>query len=143
MEGFAPLPFLIKMTAQEYKSNGYNVSLHLEQALIDRCEAMVYDAYIKPIVPNADKTTKQVKTAIMMLSFVMLCQQTITATCSGGRQKTDSTSSVNVDLTRQMHEVGKQAAVVIEALKQRIDAVKGADVFDFLGLFFKSNYFYL
>lgn len=131
------------MTAQEYRQNGYNVSLHVEQALIDRCEAMVYDAYIRPIVPNSDKTTKQVKTAIMMLSFVMLCQQTITATCSGGRQKTDSASSVNVDLTRQMQEVSKQAAVVIEALKQRADAVKGAVVFDFLGLFFKSNYFYL
>lgn len=78
-----------------------------------------------------------------MLSFVMLCQQTITATCSGGRQKTDSASSVNVDLTRQMQEVGKQAAVVIEALKQRTDAIKGAEVFDFLGLFFKSNYFFL
>lgn len=78
-----------------------------------------------------------------MLSFVMLCQQTITATCSGGRQKTDSASSVNVDLTRQMQEVGKQAAVVIEALKQRTDAINGAEVFDFLGLFFKSNYFFL
>lgn len=104
---------------------------------------MVYEAYIKPLVPTADKTTKQIKSAIMMLSFVMLCQQTIAATCSGGRQKQDTATSVNVDLQRQMQEVGKQAAVVIEALKQRPDAVKGAEVFDFLSLFFKSNYFYL
>lgn len=110
---------------------------------MDRCESMVYEAYIKPLVPTADKTTKQIKSAIMMLSFVMLCQQTITATCSGGRQKQDTATSVNVDLQRQMQEVGKQAAVVIEALKQRPDAVKGAEVFDFISLFFKSNYFYL
>lgn len=104
---------------------------------------MVYDGYIKPIVPTADKTTKQIKSAIMMLSFVMLCQQTIAATCSGGRQKQDTATSVNADLARQMQEVGKQACAVIEALRQRADAVKGAEVFDFLTLFFKSNYFYL
>lgn len=117
--------------------------MHIEQPLIDRCEAMVYDAYIKPIVPNAEKTGKQVKTAIMLLSHIMLCQQTMTATCSGGRQKQDAASSINVDLARQMQEVGKLAAMIIEAIRQRVDAVKGAEVFDFLGLFFKSNYFSL
>lgn len=117
--------------------------MHLEQPLIDRCEGMVFDGYIRPIVPNADKSTKQIKAAIMMLTFVMLCQQTIVATCSGGRQKADAATSTNTDIARQMQEVSKQAAIVLQSIRQRSDAVKGAEVTDFLGLFFKSNYFYL
>lgn len=129
------------MTPTEYRNSGFEVSAHIEQPILDRCEATVYDAYIKPICPNADKTTKQIKTAIMLLSYIMLLTQNAKATCSGAKVKNDTTTSQSVDYRRVIIETGKQAAMLIETLKQRPDAIKGAEIYDVLGLFFKSNYF--
>lgn len=79
----------------------------------------------------------------MLLSFIMQLTQNAKSTCSGAKVKGDSATSQSVDYSKVIVECGKQAAMLIETLKQRPDAVKGAQIYDVLGLFFKSNYFNL
>lgn len=131
------------MTPQEYRQAGFNVSLHIDTAFIERAEAAVWDNYIKPIAPSADKTTKQIKVAIMLLSYMFILQNSTVATCSGAKKKDNENGGASVDITRQLEELGKQACSVIDRLKERPDAVKGAECVDILGIYFKTNYFYL
>ena len=73
------------MTAQEFISNGYKVSLQIQQGEIDRAVADVTAAYVDKV--TTDNTTTTAKAAIMQLSYILLCQRNTFVTRAGGKLK--------------------------------------------------------
>lgn len=73
------------MTAQEFISNGYKVSLQIQQGEIDRAVADVTVAYVDKV--TTDNTTTTAKAAIMQLAFILLCQRNTFVTRAGGKLK--------------------------------------------------------
>lgn len=73
------------MTAQEFISNGYKVSLQIQQGEIDRAVADVTAAYVDKV--TTDNTTTMAKAAIMQLAFILLCQRNTFVTRAGGKLK--------------------------------------------------------
>ena len=81
------------MTAQEFISNGYKVSLQIQQAEIDRAVNDVTAAYVSKV--TSDTTTAVAKAAIMQLAFILLCQRNTFATRAGGKLKLSPQLSEN------------------------------------------------
>ena len=73
------------MTAQDFISNGYKVSLQIQQGEIDRAVADVTAAYVDKV--TIDNTTTTARAAIMQLAFILLCQRNTFATRAGGKLK--------------------------------------------------------
>ena len=73
------------MTAQDFITNGYKVSLQISQGEIDRAIADVTAAYVSKV--TMDTTTDAAKAAIMQLAFILLCQRNTFATRAGGKLK--------------------------------------------------------
>lgn len=73
------------MTAQDFISNGYKVSLQISQGEIDRAVADVTAAYVDKV--TTDNTTTTASAAIMQLAFILLCQRNTFATRAGGKLK--------------------------------------------------------
>ena len=73
------------MTAQDFISNGYKVSLQIQQGEFDRAVADVTAAYVDKV--TTDNTTTTATAAIMQLAFILLCQRNTFATRAGGKLK--------------------------------------------------------
>ena len=73
------------MTAQDFVTNGYKVSLQISQGEIDRAVADVTAAYVDKV--TTDNTTTTASAAIMQLAFILLCQRNTFATRAGGKLK--------------------------------------------------------
>ena len=73
------------MTAQDFITNGYKVSLQISQGEIDRAVADVTAAYVDKV--TTANTTTTAKDAIMQLAFILLCQRNTFATRAGGKLK--------------------------------------------------------
>ena len=73
------------MTAQDFITNGYKVSLQIQQGEIDRAVSDVTAAYVAKV--TMDTTTDAAKAAIMQLAFILLCQRNTFATRAGGKLK--------------------------------------------------------
>ena len=73
------------MTAQDFITNGYKVSLQIQQGEIDRAVADVTAAYVDKV--TTDNTTTTAKAAIMQLAFILLCQRNTFVTRAGGKLK--------------------------------------------------------
>ena len=73
------------MTAQDFITNGYKVSLQIQQGEIDRAVADVTAAYVDKV--TTDNTTTTARAAIMQLAFILLCQRNTFATRAGGKLK--------------------------------------------------------
>ena len=73
------------MTAQDFITNGYKVSLQISQGEIDRAVKDVTAAYVDKV--TTDNTTATASAAIMQLAFILLCQRNTFATRAGGKLK--------------------------------------------------------
>lgn len=82
------------MTAQDFVTNGYKVSLQISQGEIDRAVADVTAAYVDKV--TTDNTTDAATAAIMQLAFILLCQRNTFATRAGGKLKLSPQLSDNV-----------------------------------------------
>lgn len=131
------------MTAQEYRQAGYKVSAQIDQSEIDRAEKDVLQAYVYPILSDADPTGDEVvRDTVMSFAFLLLLQRSISATRSGAKEKT-TPQSVSADL---WHILSMQAATCqmkIDALKQKTGANLKAEVKDICGIYFRTQYFYI
>lgn len=130
------------MTPTEYNAKGLNVSLHIEQAQIDRAERDVRDAYIKPILPNTQTPEPEaVADAVANLSFLLLLQRNIVETRSGAKIKTNANSQ-NAGAWDAIGEQAQTCAMKIDALRQLSGANKTAKVTDICKIYFKTNFLY-
>ena len=128
------------MTIAEYQEAGYAVSNHVRQEQVDKIEANVRDAYIKPIQGTAsgDYVTAAVKAATMELTFFGLLRSEIQATRIGAKVKT-VTNSYTPDLWQVMNECAKLCDLKLMMLREAC-ANDDASVYDYLGIYFKSNF---
>lgn len=129
------------MNVQDYRAAGYALSQLIEQAVVTRAENDVIAAYIVPLfghVPSKDeREAEPLKTAIMVLSFLLIQQRSSTATRAGAKLKMSeqSTTPTYDDLLRQ------HAPTCVNALRAIApDAHK--KVSDICRVFFTTNYFY-
>lgn len=81
------------MTAQEYRTAGYRVSLQVSQQEITRAENDVTSAYVAAVNPQFSANDTKVKSAVMQLAFILLCQRSTVDTRSGGKVKTSPSLS--------------------------------------------------
>lgn len=130
------------MTAQDYKNNGYKISLHIDQAEIDAKEDLAFKCYVLPIIPTADREDENVRNVIMAITFVMLAQGYIFATRAGGKQKNTAQSSTPNDFAI-LNEGASRALAYLEILKTQEGAVAKPNVIDVAHLFLKTQFFYI
>lgn len=84
------------MNVQEYKQQGYNLSVQIDQTVIDRAEKDVMDAYLGPIMQGKEIDQQIVSAAVMVLAFMLILQRSIAGTRAGAKEKT-SAQSVQAD----------------------------------------------
>lgn len=132
------------MTVAEYIAQGFEISLHLDQSIVDRAERDVRAAYITPLYPViADETEPaEVTDAVYNLAFLLMLQRNVFATRSGAKlkQTNDSRDAERSDVLRQC---AYTCAQKLEAVRQLPGAVAGAKVTDICRIYLKTNYFNL
>lgn len=121
---------------------GYRVSVNTDQALIDRAEREVYEAYIAPILPSSTMDDDEVAAALMELAYVRMCASNAVVTKSGAKEKT-SASSVSADYESISAVHRPVCKMRINALRLLPGATKDAKVNDILKLYYKTNFFSL
>lgn len=128
------------MTQQQYIQNGYRVSASLAQDFIDRAEDDVKEAYIKPILPNADCSTGVAQKCFMQLAFILMVRRSAIATRSGGKIN-NPLNSQNLTEEQALSEFAATAHMYIEQLRKEDGANVKAKVNDICGIYFSTNYF--
>lgn len=128
------------MTPQDYVNKGFAVSLHIDQAIINRAEADVRAAYITPIVGEMEGEV--VTDALANLSFMAMTQRNVFVTRSGAKEKTGANSRT-AETWDTLQEMAHVCAMKIDALRELPGANKTAEVHDILRIYFKTNFFYL
>ena len=85
---------LCTMTKEWYKQNGYRLGVNIDQAVIDRAERDVCEAYVLPILPNADpEGDDEVAHALADLAYLLLMQRNLFVTNSGTKEMLGTNSS--------------------------------------------------
>lgn len=130
------------MTAQDYINKGYRLSLHTAQAEIDAKEELAFKSYIKPILPNAEKESEEVKDALMALAFLLLLQANIFSTRSGAKVK-NAPQSINPTEWQILNENTVIAHRYLEELKTLPNAVTKPHIYDVAHIYFRTQYFNL
>lgn len=130
------------MTAQDYMNKGYRLSLHTPQAEIDAKEDLAFKSYIKPILPNAEKESEEVKDALMALAFLLLLQANIFSTRSGAKIK-NAPQSINPTEWQILNENTVVAHRYLEELETLPNAVTKPRVYDVAHIYFRTQYFNL
>ena len=126
------------MTAQDYQSAGYRVSLQTEQTVINRIETEVKDNYINPVAGAYDEHEPGHKAALMALAFIGLCQAQLFSSRTGGVRKNNGESE-----RAEFDTIKARTAPVAHALLMSIG--DGSDpldkVHDVYGIYFNTNFF--
>lgn len=131
------------MTAQEYIQAGYKMSAHIQQAEINKAERDVLQAYIRPVLADADPINDEVvRDATMNLAYLLLLQRSVFATRSGAKEKT-TPQSQSAEGWQLLSQLAATCHGKIMALKQKSGADLKADVTDICGIYFKTQYFYI
>lgn len=130
------------MTAQQYLQKGFNVSMHVEQSIINRAEADVTEAYVTPIVGTiASPAPAQVTDAVLNLAFLLMLQRNVFATRSGAKTK-NVNQSQEADTWKVLQDQAHTCAMKIDELRKMDGANKNAEVVDICRLYFKTNFLY-
>lgn len=128
------------MTKEWYKAHGYNMSINIDQSAIDRAEADVMAAYVRPILPDADpEGDDEVAHCVANLCYLLVMQRNIFITRSGAKEKTTS-NSMSPDSMRMLEECAMVAAMSIKQLREMEGAVAGAKVTDICKIYFTTNF---
>lgn len=129
------------MTPKEYNDKGFAVSLHIDQSIIDRAEADVREAYIKPIL-GAEASGAEVDDALANLAFMAMTQRNVFVTRSGAKEKTN-VNSRTAETWETLQEMAHTCAMKIAALRALPGANNIARVHDICRIYFTTNFFYV
>lgn len=133
------------MTKEWYKAHGYNMSINIDQAAIDRAERDVVDAYVRPILPNEEITLDEdvlkenVAHCIANLAYLLVMQRNVHITRSGAKEKTGP-NSMSPDGWRILEECSATAALSIKQLRGMVGASACAKVTDICKIYFTTNF---
>ena len=131
------------MTASDYQSAGYKMSLQVSQEIINKAEATAMNAYVLPIFPNATTQDTDVKAAVMEIAFLLMCQQNVFVTRAGAKTKNTPINSETPYSDKVSQEQVLECGRLLEVLKAKSGAVKEPKINDVAKIFFKTNYFYV
>jgi hypothetical protein len=112
------------------------------KAEIDAKEELAFKIYIKPILPNAEKESEEVKDALMALAFLLLLQANIFSTRSGAKIK-NAPQSINPTEWQILNENTVIAHRCLEELKMLPNAVTKPRIYDVAHIYFRTQYFNL
>ncbi len=129
------------MSITDYRQAGFLVSVHIEQAIIDRAERDVMQAYIEPIVSDADLSASLVaREAFMQLVCLLCLQRSIIATRSGAKEKT-TPQSMTAD---RWNILSQESLTAIMKMQRLADDAGVAEwhkrVTDICGILFNTQY---
>ena len=127
------------MTKDWYRANGFEVSSLLEDALIERAERDVTDAYITPIVGTAEVSQEIKERAIGNLAFLLLLQRTIFATRAGAKTKVGY-NSADADAWAKLQQEASSCHLALETLRRQPGVNAVAEVEDICKIYFKTNF---
>ena len=130
------------MNKDWYKTNGYELSQLIDQAVIDRAESEVTAAYITPIAGSVPTSSEVYQRAVGNLAFLLILQRTIFATRAGAKVKTGYNSQ-DADAWAKLQQEATSCHLAIETLKAQPGANAGAAVTDICKIYFSTNFLYL
>lgn len=129
------------MTKQWYQENGYEISSYVNDAAIARAERDVTDAYVTPIVGNANVSKEIKERAIGNLAFLLILQRSIFATRAGAKVKTGY-NSMEADAWAKLQQEATSCNLQLEVLKKQPGVNPDAHVTDICKIYFSTNFLY-
>lgn len=129
------------MTKQWYQENGYEMSSYVSDAAIARAERDVTDAYVTPIVGNANVSKEIKERAIGNLAFLLILQRSIFATRAGAKVKTGY-NSMEADAWAKLQQEATSCNLQLEILKKQPGVNPDAHVTDICKIYFSTNFLY-
>ena len=129
------------MTKQWYQDNGYEISSYVSDAAIARAERDVTDAYVTPIVGNANVSKEIKERAIGNLAFLLILQRSIFATRAGAKVKTGY-NSMEADAWAKLQQEATSCNLQLEILKKQPGVNPDAHVTDICKIYFSTNFLY-
>lgn len=129
------------MTKQWYQDNGYEMSSYVSDAAIARAERDVTDAYVTPIVGNANVSKEIKERAIGNLAFLLILQRSIFATRAGAKVKTGY-NSMEADAWAKLQQEATSCNLQLEILKKQPGVNPDAHVTDICKIYFSTNFLY-
>ena len=129
------------MTKQWYQENGYEISSYVSDAVIARAERDVTDAYVTPIVGNANVSKEIKERAIGNLAFLLILQRSIFATRAGAKVKTGY-NSMEADAWAKLQQEATSCNLQLEILKEQPGVNPDAHVTDICKIYFSTNFLY-
>lgn len=129
------------MTKQWYQENGYEISSYVNDAAIARAERDVTDAYVTPIVGNANVSQEIKERAIGNLAFLLILQRSIFATRAGAKVKTGY-NSMEADAWAKLQQEATSCNLQLEILKKQPGVNPDAHVTDICKIYFSTNFLY-
>lgn len=129
------------MTKQWYQENGYEISSYVNDAAIARAERDVTDAYVTPIVGNANVSKEIKERAIGNLAFLLILQRSIFATRAGAKVKTGY-NSMEADAWAKLQQEATSCNLQLEILKKQPGVNPDAHVTDICKIYFSTNFLY-
>ena len=129
------------MTKQWYQENGYEMSSYVSDAAIARAERDVTDAYVTPIVGNANVSKEIKERTIGNLAFLLILQRSIFATRAGAKVKTGY-NSMEADAWAKLQQEATSCNLQLEILKKQPGVNPDAHVTDICKIYFSTNFLY-
>lgn len=130
------------MTKEWYRQHGYELSTLIEDAVIERAEREVTEAYVTPIVGDAQVPQAAIERAVGQLAFLLILQRTIFATRAGAKVKMGYNSQ-DADVWSKLQQESAACHAALENLKRQEGANKNAAVLDICKIYFSTNFLYV
>ncbi len=127
------------MTPQWYREQGYEISANFSEAIIDKAEKEVWDAYIAPILPTADPQDETIQTILARLAYYYLCLFNNKITRKGAKTKLDENSANTENDTRKLAIERAGANNAFQQLLKLDGAQKNNNVTDILNLWLATD----
>lgn len=130
------------MTAEEYRSRGFNVSRNIAQTAIDAAEDYISRAYLVPIIGYKLITDygEDEKRALAALVFLQMLQANGVFATRAGAKTTAIESSADASSETIMHAAFARAKFELESLAKIYSIQPWKVVSDVCRLYFSTNY---
>lgn len=130
------------MSVDDYRQAGFLMSPYISQAIIDRAERDVMQAYIEPIDEDADTESEGIgRETLMQLTYTLCLQRSIFATRSGAKEK-QTAQSQQADRWAVLSECAATSIMKLDLLAASAGVKNWQRVIvDICGLMYKTQYF--
>lgn len=128
------------MTINDYKAKGFLLSARVTQAVVDRAETDIQQAYITPLQGTLPATNAALVDAKANLVYLLICQRSIVATRAGAKVKLTDSSHIATS-EENVAEMAEVCKMKLEILKAVDGANAQGKVVDLCKIYFSTNFF--